>query len=50
MSDFIVAGIIFGIVGAALLYIRKEKKQGVQCIGCPHAQACARRKKCNCNH
>lgn len=50
MSDIIIAGIVILIVGLALLYIYKEKKQGVQCVGCPHAKACAQRKKCNCNH
>ena len=51
MSDFIVAGIIVLIVVAALLYIRKEKKKGVKCIGCPFASTCASKNNqnnCNC--
>lgn len=38
----ILAGVLF-IVGIAVRYIRKEKKQG-KCIGCPHAKACAAKK------
>ena len=45
MANFIVAGIILCILGAAIIYIYKEKKRGVQCIGCPSAQTCASR--CN---
>ena len=51
MSDFIVAGIIVLIVAAALLYIYKEKKKGVKCVGCPFAETCASKNnhtKCNC--
>ena len=48
MADLILLFVILLIVGAAVVYIRKEKKRGVTCIGCPHAQACAH--KCNgCN-
>lgn len=51
MSDFIVAGIIVLIVVAALLYIHKEKKKGVKCIGCPFADTCASKNNqnnCSC--
>ncbi|MGN1266728.1 MAG: FeoB-associated Cys-rich membrane protein [Dorea sp.] len=43
MADFIVALILMIIVGAAIIYIRKEKKKGVKCIGCPAAGTCASR-------
>lgn len=43
MADIIVGAIVIIIVGAALLYIRKEKKKGVVCIGCPHAGVCAKK-------
>ncbi len=36
MIDFIVGLLVVIIVGAALLYIRKEKKKGV-CVGCPYS-------------
>lgn len=40
MTDFVVGLIVVIIIGAALLYIRKEKKRGAVCIGCPHAGTC----------
>ncbi len=42
MTDLIVGLIVVIIVGAALLYIRKEKKCGAVCIGCPHAGTCSK--------
>lgn len=41
MEDLIVIGILFVIVGAAVLYIWKEKKKGTRCIGCPSAGCCS---------
>ena len=29
------------LVGAAIAYIRKEKKKGVRCIGCPAGGTCS---------
>lgn len=49
MVDFIVVAVLGVIVGAAILYIRKEKKKGVTCIGCPHAAACAKCGGCTCS-
>lgn len=43
MTDMIAAVIIIVIVGLAVAYIRKEKKRGVKCIGCPHADTCAKK-------
>lgn len=43
MTDMIAAVIIIVIVGLAVAYIRKEKKHGVKCIGCPHAGTCAKK-------
>ena len=43
MTDFLVAAVLALIVGGAVLYIYKEKKRGVVCIGCPHAEACAKK-------
>jgi len=48
MADVIVIAIILGIVGAAAAYIRKEKKRGSVCIGCPHAGSCSQ--NCNKSH
>lgn len=47
MSDIIVIAIIAGIVGAAIRYIRNEKKRGVKCIGCPDGCSCAAKGSCN---
>ena len=43
MANFVVAGISLIIIGAAVAYIAKEKKKGVQCIGCPASATCAGR-------
>ena len=48
MTDIIVGLIILVIVGAALLYIRNEKKKGVVCIGYPNSGTCAK-KHCDCH-
>lgn len=52
MADMIVLAVVLICFGAALLYIRKEKKKGTRCIGCPSAGACAARQKnsscCSC--
>lgn len=45
MINVVLGLIIVAIVGAAILYIRKEKKRGVKCIGCPDAETCSG----NCN-
>ena len=39
--DFVIVAVIALILGAAILYIRKAKKKGVKCIGCPDAGACS---------
>ena len=45
MADFILAGILVVIIGAAVIYIVKAKKRGVKCIGCPAGGNCSG--KCN---
>ena len=44
MADFIVIVVLVALVGAAVLYIRKEKKKGTRCIVCPAAGTCAHSK------
>lgn len=39
--DILVALIVLAVIGAAVLYIKKEKKNGVKCIGCPDSKTCA---------
>lgn len=47
--DVIIILIIVLMVAAAVMYIRKEKKRGVTCIGCPHATECAKKKQGGCH-
>lgn len=44
MIDFVVIAIVAVILATAIMYIVKEKKRGVVCIGCPMAGECAKRK------
>ena len=48
MLDIMIGLIVVAMVGAALLYIRKEKRNGAVCIGCPNAGACGK-KNCGCH-
>ena len=48
MVDMIVGLMVLAMVGAALGYIRKEKKKGTVCIGCPNAGCCGK-KNCGCH-
>lgn len=41
MDSILVLTVIAGILTAAILYIRKEKKKGVHCIGCPDSGHCS---------
>lgn len=49
MTDFIVIIVIVTIVGSASLYIMKQKKRGVKCIGCPSGSTCPNSGKCSGN-
>lgn len=44
--DLIVLFIIVLAVGAALAYIKKERKRGIKCIGCPYAESCGKKDSC----
>lgn len=49
MENLIVIGILLVIVGAAVLYIWKEKKKGTRCIGCPAVPGiCVYTESCKC--
>ena len=43
MTDLIVGLIVLLIVGAAVRYIIRAKKQGVKCIGCSAGTECSGR-------
>ena len=38
--DYLILAIIVLIIGSVLLYIRKAKKKGIRCIGCPDGGKC----------
>ena len=38
--DIIVIAVILAILGGAVCYIRKAKKRGVTCVGCPNGGNC----------
>jgi len=40
MTDLILVLVLVAIVGGAIAYIRKEKKRGVRCVGCPDGGTC----------
>lgn len=44
MDNLIAIIILIILVGGAILYIIKEKKKGVKCIGCPFAENCSKNK------
>jgi len=49
-EDIIIVAVLVLLVGAALVSIRKAKKQG-HCVGCPHAKECAAKRAgqtCDC--
>lgn len=37
MADLMIAVVVLAVVVGAVVYIRREKKRGVKCIGCPAA-------------
>ncbi|MBQ1946309.1 MAG: FeoB-associated Cys-rich membrane protein [Clostridia bacterium] len=41
MQTVIVSVVLLLVVGGAVRYIYKSKKQGVKCIGCPHGGKCS---------
>lgn len=41
MANIVVILILIAIIGGATFYIRKAKKSGVKCIGCPSAKTCS---------
>ena len=40
LIDFVILAVIAAIIGLAAWYIRKAKKKGQKCIGCPHSGQC----------
>ena len=56
MEDLFIAGILLVFVGAAVLFLWKERRKGAGCIGCPSAGHCPGRasdqtkKDCSCTN
>ena len=48
MVDLIIVAVVLLVFGGASTYIRKAKKRGQTCVGCPHAKTCG--SKCCCHH
>ena len=46
MADFILIVVLVLIIGVAIAYIRKQKKRGVKCIGCPNGGTCGGSRGC----
>lgn len=50
MENFIVAGILIVIIVGIILYLVRQNKKGVKCVGCPYAKKCGGNCSGNCNH
>lgn len=46
--DILLILIIAAILGGAICYLRRAKKQGQTCVGCPHGKQC--QGHCGCGH
>ena len=56
LVDIIVIAILAVLIGGAIAYIIKAKKNGQKCIGCPHSKQCSNAQNgkscsgsCHCN-
>ncbi|MBE6939358.1 MAG: FeoB-associated Cys-rich membrane protein [Ruminococcaceae bacterium] len=39
--DFLIIAVVVVILGSVLWYLRRAKKKGVKCIGCPDGAKCS---------
>lgn len=46
-TDILIVVILLAVIVTAVLYIRKEKKRGIVCVGCPYAKDCAKKRSGN---
>lgn len=42
MKDVLLIFLLLCIAAAIVFYLIREKKRGVQCVGCPYARECAK--------
>ena len=40
MVNFMIIAVVAVIIGAAVCYIHRSKKNGIKCIGCPEGATC----------
>ncbi|MBR2895857.1 MAG: FeoB-associated Cys-rich membrane protein [Oscillospiraceae bacterium] len=51
MIDVVIGAVLLLILGAAAVYVIREKKRGSKCIGCPYSKNCSSGQSgCSCNH
>ena len=41
MDNFIVIAVLVLVIGAATIYVLRQRKKGVKCIGCPNGDNCS---------
>lgn len=41
LIDYLIIAIVVAILGFAVWYIRRAKKKGAKCIGCPDGGSCS---------
>ncbi len=49
MDNLIIILIVAAVVGLTVFYIRREKKKGSKCIGCPDSATCPSAKNGGCS-
>lgn len=47
--DILIVAVIIAILAFAIWYIRREKKKGAKCIGCPSGSNCGSCSGCMAN-
>lgn len=50
LSNLIIVALVAAIVVAIVIYLYREKKRGVTCVGCPYAKQCASKHGGNTAH
>lgn len=47
-ADYVAIIAILAVLGGAVAYIVKAKRNGQKCIGCPYSSSCGKH-SCSCN-
>ena len=50
MENIVIIAILLVIIIASSVYVIKQKKKGVKCIGCPAGGKCSRNCGSTCNY